>query len=69
MQRTINTIESETLSVEEQRNIAILLWKCMPGKSDFAQQFACYLDSLPKTEREKFIVPEYIKEAITFLIP
>lgn len=65
----INTIESETLSVEEQRNIAILLWKCMPGKSDFAQQFACYLDSLPKTEREKFIVPEYIKEAITFLIP
>lgn len=65
----INTIESDTLSVEEQRNIAILLWKSMPGKSDFAQQFAWYLDSLPKSEREKFIVPEYIKEAITFLIP
>ncbi len=51
---------------DEQSNIAILLWKSMPDKSTFAQDFIEYLDELDK-ESKAFNVPEYISEAIDFL--
>lgn len=53
---------------EEQKNIALLLWKCMPGKSEFAQDFIEYLDDLAGEDKPiKFEIPLYIKDAIDFL--
>lgn len=54
---------------EEQINIALLLWKSMPGKSEFAQDFIQYLDDLKAEEKQvNFTVPTYMKNAIEFLI-
>ena len=42
------------------------MWKSMPDKATFAQDFIEYLDELDK-ESKAFNVPEYISEAIDFL--
>lgn len=65
----ISTISREMLYMEEQYNIALILWKCMPKKSQFAQDFAEYLEGRIAEKQCKFTVPSYIQEAINFLIP
>lgn len=61
---------NETFTNNERMNIALLLWKTMPSKSDFAQNFTYYLnEKLDKEETVIFEVPEYISNAIDFLIP
>ncbi|MBQ0087745.1 MAG: AAA family ATPase [Prevotellaceae bacterium] len=59
----------ENYNDDEQMNIALLMWKSMPRKSVFAQDFIAYLDELQKENKEiNFNVPVYIKNAIQFLI-
>lgn len=65
----ISTISREMLYMEEQYNIALLLWKCMPKKSQFAQDFANYLEDKMDKNQCVFTIPNYIQEAINFLIP
>lgn len=58
------------MSEEEQQNVALLIWKCLPGKAEFAQILNSFL--LEKYEEGgdiKFTLPLYIQDAITHLVP
>lgn len=58
------------MSEEEQQNVALLMWKCLPGKAEFAQILNSFL--LEKYEEGgdiKFTLPFYIQDAITHLVP
>jgi len=44
-----------------------MLWKCLPSKSEFAQNMAAYIDGHREDENFKFIVPEYLEQAIKHL--
>ena len=58
------------MSEEEQQNVALLIWKCLPGKAEFAQTLNSFLlDKIDEGGEIKFTLPEYIKDAITHLIP
>ena len=63
----IDTIDGENLNEENRYYIALLLWKCMPGKSLFAQDFAYYLENKLMMGECNFNVPSYIQDAINFL--
>lgn len=63
----LDTIEGNDLNEEQRYLVALLLWKCMPGKSAFAQDFANYLEGRIELGKCNFIVPEYIQDAINFL--
>ena len=61
---------SRDMSEEEQQNVALLMWKCLPGKAEFAQTLNSFLsDKIDENCEIKFTIPQYIKDAITFLIP
>ena len=58
------------MSEEEQQNVALLMWKCLPGKAGFAQELNLFLlDKIENEDTRKFNVPNYIEEAINHLIP
>lgn len=64
----MDTLDGRGFTKEEQINISLLLWKCMPGKSEFAQDFIQYLDDLKADGKPvNFNVPAYMKTAINFL--
>jgi SMC domain protein len=55
---------------DERQNVALLLWKCLPGKAEFAQSLNTFLlDQIEAGGEVKFRVPDYIQEAINHLIP
>jgi putative ATP-dependent endonuclease of OLD family len=65
-----DTITGENLSEEQKKNAAILLWKCLPRKADFAQELGnTILDNLIEKKPKTFKVPQYIEDAINFLVP
>jgi len=51
----------------QQEKIAILIWKSLPGKATFAQNFALHIMSNLDEARKTFIIPKYIKEAFLHL--
>lgn len=54
----------------EQQNVALLMWKCLPGKAGFAQSLNAFLlDKRDTGDDIRFCVPTYIQEAINHLIP
>jgi len=57
----------ETLTGQEKEKLAIVLWKCMPGKATFAQDFSLHIINNLETAKNEFIVPAYIKAAFTHL--
>lgn len=58
------------MSEEEQQNVALLMWKCLPDKAGFAQELNLFLlDKIENEDTRKFNVPSYIEEAINHLIP
>ena len=52
---------------DQKMDIAIMLWKCLPSKSEFAQNMAAYIDGHREDENFKFIVSEYLEQAIKHL--
>lgn len=65
----MNTISGEALTVEQQQNITILLWKCIQGKASFAQNFNAFLcDKLDAGDEIEFTLPQYIQNAINHLL-
>lgn len=57
------------MSDEEQQNVALLMWKCLPGKAEFAQRLNSFLlDKKEEGGDMKFTVPEYIQDAINHLV-
>lgn len=66
----INSLGIRDLNEEEQQNVALLLWKCLPGKAGFAQTLNTFLqDKMEAGGDVKFSVPVYIQEAVNHLVP
>lgn len=66
----IDSIQGNNFTPERKENIAILLWKCLPGKAEFAQELAnAIIDNLRTENKKDFKVPDYLADAIKFLIP
>lgn len=58
------------MSEEEQQNVALLMWKCLPGKAEFAQILnSLLLEKYEEGGDIKFTLPFYIQDAITHLVP
>lgn len=58
------------MSEEEQQNVALLMWKCLPGKAEFAQILNSFLiEKYEEGNDIKFTLPLYIQDAIIHLVP
>ncbi|MNL85888.1 hypothetical protein D3C87_2143740 [compost metagenome] len=57
----------EDLNETEQEKIALLLWKCLPGKAVFAQDFSYHILENLDDAKQNFIVPKYIETAFNHL--
>lgn len=58
------------MSEVEQQNVALLMWKCLPGKAEFAQTLNLFLlEKIEEGNDIKFTLPSYIQDAITHLVP
>lgn len=65
----IDSIGERDLNDVEQQNVALLMWKCIPGKAGFAQTLNSFLiDKIETGGDVKFTVPTYIQEAISHLV-
>lgn len=65
----IDSIGERDLNDMEQQNVALLMWKCLPGKAEFAQTLNSFLiDKIETDDDVKFTVPTYIQEAISHLV-
>ncbi len=66
----LDSLEDRNMIEEEQQNVALLLWKCLPGKAEFAQTLNAFLlDKMNAKGGIRFSVPEYIQDAINHLVP
>ena len=61
------TFPGDNMTPEEARKIAILLWKTLPSKAEFAQDFSIYLLDNLSDAKHSFIVPTYITEGLDHL--
>lgn len=65
----IDSLGERDLNDVEQQNVALLMWKCIPGKAGFAQTLNSFLiDKIEIGGDVKFTVPTYIQEAISHLV-
>lgn len=65
----IDSIAERDLNDMEQQNVALLMWKCLPGKAEFTQTLNSFLiDKIETGDDVKFTVPTYIQEAISHLV-
>ncbi len=66
----IERLKDSNMNEIDQQNVALLMWKCLPGKAEFAQVLNSFL--LDKKEMGgdiKFTLPTYIQNAIIHLVP
>jgi putative ATP-dependent endonuclease of the OLD family len=61
------TFANDQMSDEEHRRTAILLWKAMPTKAVFAQDFALHIFENLDEAKQNFVIPRYIKTGLTQL--
>ncbi|MGB3868765.1 MAG: AAA family ATPase [Flavobacteriales bacterium] len=61
------TFANDQMSDEEHRRTAILLWKAIPEKAVFAQDFALHILENLDSARQNFVIPQYIKTALSQL--
>jgi putative ATP-dependent endonuclease of OLD family len=62
-----DTFEKDIMSADEKRKLGILLWKSLPSKAEFAQDFSiCILDNV-ENAKTSFKVPPYILEGLSHL--
>lgn len=62
-----DTFSDDRMSDEEHRRTAILLWKALPGKTTFAQDFALHILENLNDAKKNFCIPQYIKAGLTKL--
>lgn len=62
-----NTFGSDAMSEEEKRKIGILLWKSLPSKAEFAQDFSLYILDNIENAKTSFKVPTYILDGLSHL--
>lgn len=62
-------LRNREMNDEEQQNVALLIWKCLPGKAEFAQTLNSYLlEKIEENSDIKFTIPPYIQDAIFHLV-
>jgi putative ATP-dependent endonuclease of OLD family len=64
----LDSFAGADITEAELSKLQILIWKALPSKAEFAQDFSVYLLANLETARTNFVVPEYIQKAITHLI-
>lgn len=66
----ISQLDERDMNKTEQQNVALLMWKCLPSKAEFAQTLNSFLQEKKGEGGEiKFTVPSYIQDAINHLVP
>jgi len=60
----IDSRPGEELEEDEREKVAILLWKCIPTKAIFAQDFSLYLTDNLEQAKTFFFIPEYVAAAL-----
>ena len=63
----VQTFAQDQMTSEQRRKTAILLWKALPGKAEFAQDFSLHIMENLKEAKEQLTVPEYIKTGLANL--
>jgi len=61
------TFDSQNMTGDERRKVAILLWKSLPSKAEFAQNFSIHILENLSDAKQDFIVPEYIIKGLNHL--
>jgi len=61
------TFENDIMSEAEKRKVGILLWKALPSKADFAQDFSIHILENLASAKDSFVIPPYIQEGLTHL--
>jgi len=61
------TFANDIMSEAEKRKVGILLWKTLPSKADFAQDFSIHILENLVSAKDSFVVPPYILEGLTHL--
>lgn len=64
----LDSFKDDEISNAEQNKLQILIWKALPSKAEFAQDFSVYLIENVEIAKTNFVIPEYIKKAISHLI-
>lgn len=65
----MTSLGERDMTNEEQQNVALLMWKCLPSKAVFAQTLNGFLvEKMEIGGDVKFKVPTYIKDAINHLV-
>ena len=67
VQEFYSSLPNEKLSDNEKSQIAILCWKLIVDKADFAQDFALHIMEHIEDAKKNFIVPPYIIQALSHL--
>ena len=63
----IDTVIDEELTLEQQRKVAILLWKSFPSKGTFSQNFSLHILKNLQRARKEFVIPKYICKSLNHL--
>ena len=61
------TFENDIMSEAEKRKVGVLLWKALPSKADFAQDFSIHILENLESAKDSFSIPPYILEGLTHL--
>ena len=67
LEQYIKSFTNDSLNEPEMKKLAILLWKCLPPKAEFAQNLATYIIENLSEAKKQFKVPEYINSSLTHL--
>ncbi len=59
--------DNDIMSDSEKRKVGILLWKALPSKADFAQDFSIHILENLENAKVSFVIPPYIQEGLTHL--
>ena len=63
----VDNVINEELTEEQQRKVALLLWKSFPSKGTFSQNFSLYILKNLKRARKEFVIPKYIRKSLKHL--
>lgn len=64
----LDSFAGDEITEVELSMLQILIWKALPSKATFAQDFSIYLLENIEKAKTNFVVPDYIKKAIIHLI-
>ena len=67
LEKYLESFESDNLNDPEMKKLAILLWKSLPPKAEFAQNLATYILENLSEAKENFKIPKYINLSLTHL--